>query len=143
MKEKDFISSWISALNTEPIKNFPDDFAAEVETKTYTLPRKGLLIGKEFFGEYELLNTEGDEVLKVGSYERAKFFVYANRNKPGSFSVPIDDSAVKEVISRYEKYLDSIIKKIEQDCRKNFPGSKNTNELLSEIFKHLNLIRLK
>ena len=40
-------------------------------------------------------------------------------------------------------YIDSIIKRIDQDYRRKFSGSKNSAELLNQIFKHLNLTRLK
>ena len=143
MDEKNFIALCIQTLNTESIKNFPEDFAVVSECKTYNLPGKGLLIGKEFFGEYELISAEGSEVLKIESYDKAKFFIYANRNKPKVLSVPIDDSIIRDMTTKYEKYLDSIVKKIDQDYRKKFPVAKNFTEIINQIFNHLNLIRLK
>ena len=143
MDERSFISFWIQTLNAESIKNFPEDFAATSESKSYNLPGKGLLIGKEFFGEYELINAEGSEVLRVDSYEKAKYFIYANRNKPKVLSVPNDDSTIKNMTTKYEKYLDSIVKRIDQDYRIKFPGAKNFTEIINQIFNHLNLIRLK
>ena len=143
MDERNFISLWIQTLNAESIKNFPEDFAVPSVSKNYNLPGKGLLIGKEFFGEYELITAEGTEVLKVGSYDKAKFFIYANRNKPKVLSVPNDDSTVKNMTAKYEKYLDSIIKRIDHDYRNKFPEAKNFTEIINQIFNHLNLIRLK
>jgi hypothetical protein len=105
--------NWIQTLNTESIKNFPADFTIECKSKTYKLPGKGLLISKEFFGEYELIAAEGSEVLRVESYEKAKFFIYSNRNRPTLLSVPIDDLSLQKMTTKYEKYLDSIIKRIE------------------------------
>ena len=55
MDEKNFISLWIKTLKDESIKNFPADFTAQVEYHNYNLPGKALLIGKDFFGEYELI----------------------------------------------------------------------------------------
>lgn len=109
MDEKNFISLWIKTLNDESIKNFPIDFFAVCNCKNYNLPGKALLIGKEFFGEYELISAEGLEVFWVDSYERAKFFIYANRSKPKTLSVPIENSFIKDMTTKYEKYLDSII----------------------------------
>lgn len=143
MDERNFISLWIQTLDAEPIKKFPEDFVAANEYQNYVLPGKGLLIGKEFFGEYELINAEGSEILKVDSYEKAKYFIYANRNKPKVLSIPIDNSFIKDMTTKYEKYLNSIIKRIEQDYRKNFPGSKSFTEIINQIFNHLNLVRLK
>jgi len=143
MDEKSFISSWIRNLNSEAIKNFPADFAVTTEYKNYKLPGLGLLIGKEFFGEYELINAEGSEVFRVESYEKAKYFIYANRNKPKVLVVPTHDSIIRDMTIKYEKYLDSIIRKIDQDYQNKFPGAKNFTEILNQIFNHLNLIRLK
>lgn len=143
MDERNFISLWIQTLNAESIKNFPGDFAIASECQNYNLPGKGLLIGKEFFGEYELISAEGSEVLKVESYEKAKFFIYANRNKPKVLSVPMDNSLIRDMTTKYEKYLDSIIKRIDQDYRNKFPDSKNFTEIINQIFNHLNLVRLK
>jgi hypothetical protein len=143
MNQRQFISFRIQTLNTESIKNFPEDFAVISESKNYNLPGKGLLIGKKFFGEYELITAEGTEVLKVESYDKAKFFIYANRNKPKVLSVPNDDSNVRNMTTKYEKYLDSIVKRIDQDYRIKFSGAKNFTEVINQILNHLNLIRLK
>lgn len=143
MDEKNFISLWIKTLNDESIKNFPVDFSVACNCQNYNLPCKALLIGKEFFGEYELISAEGLEVLRVESYERAKFFIYANRSKPKILSVPIENSFLKDITTKYEKYLDSIIKRINQDYRNKFPTSKNFTEVINKIFNHLNLVRLK
>ncbi|HAB52740.1 MAG: hypothetical protein A2315_00180 [Ignavibacteria bacterium RIFOXYB2_FULL_35_12] len=143
MDERNFISLWIQNLKTESIKNFPADFIVTSEFKNYNLPGNGLLIGKEFFGDYELISAEGSEVLRVESYEKAKYFIYANRNKPKILAVPIDETAIRNMNKKYEKYLDSIIKRIDQDYRSKFPGAKNFSEILNQIFNHLNLIRLK
>ena len=113
MDERNFISLWIQNLKTESIKNFPADFIVTSEFKNYNLPGNGLLIGKEFFGDYELISAEGSEVLRVESYEKAKYFIYANRNKPKIFAVPIDETTIRNMNKKYEKYLDSIIKRID------------------------------
>jgi len=143
MNERNFISLWIQTLNAESIKSFPGDFAIESECKIYTLPGKGFLIGKEFFGEMELIDAEGSEVLRADSYEKAKFIIYANRNKPDVVSILLNHSAIKQMDSKYELYLDSITKRIDQDYRKSFLGSKNFTKIINQIFNHLNLIRLK
>lgn len=143
MDEKNFISRWIKTLNDESIKNFSTDFFAACNCFNYNLPGKALLIGKEFFGEYELISAEGLEVFRVDSYERAKFFIYANRSKPKILSVPIENSFIKDMTTKYERYLDSIIKRIKQDYRSYFLTSKNFTEVINQIYNHLNLVRLK
>jgi hypothetical protein len=143
MNEKDFVTFWVSILKEEGIKSFPEDFKIESDYENISLGGNRILIGKEFFGEYELINIDGKEVLRVDSYEKAKYFVYANRNQPKAISVPTSNIAVKQMVSAYEKYLDIILKRISSDYTNKFPGMKNSAEVINRLFDHLNLIRLK
>lgn len=142
MNEKDFITSWVLLLKEEKLKPFPADFTIDAQYENVSFNEKRILIGKEFFGEYELINIEGKEVLRVDSYVKAKYFVYANRNHPKVISIPTSNDAVKQMTAAYEKYLDSILKRINIDYIKIFPGMKNSAEVINRIFDHLNLIRL-
>lgn len=142
MNEKDFITSWVLLLKEEKLKPFPADFTIDAQYENVSFNEKRILIGKEFFGEYELINIEGKEVLRVDSYVKAKYFVYANRNHPKVISIPTSNDAVKQMTAAYEKYLDSILKRINIDYIKKFPGMKNSAEVINRIFDHLNLIRL-
>ncbi len=142
MDEREFISYWTQKLSSDKIKIFPDDFGINGETTTHHLNANSLLIGQEFFGEYELIDVSGVEVLRADSYEKAKYFVYANRLKPNFVNVPKEESKLKEMVLSYESYLDSIIRKIEFDYQNKFPASKNFPEVLNKIFTHLNLVRL-
>ncbi len=142
MNEKDFITSWVLLLKEEKLKSFPADFTIDAQYENVSFNEKRILIGKEFFGEYELINIEGKEVLRVDSYVKAKYFVYANRNQPTVISIPTSSDAVKQMTAAYEKYLDSILKRINIDYIKKFPGMKNSAEVINRIFDHLNLIRL-
>lgn len=142
MNEKDFITSWVLLLKEEKLKPFPADFTIDAQYENVSFNEKRILIGKEFFGEYELINIEGKEVLRVDSYVKAKYFVYANRNHPKVISIPTSSDAVKQMTAAYEKYLDSILKRINIDYIKKFPGMKNSAEVINRIFDHLNLLRL-
>lgn len=142
MNENQFISSWIQKLVSNKIKKFPDDFYVEGDKEEFSLPSTSLLIGQEFFGEYELIDITGKEILKTNSYEKAKYFFYANRLKPNHISIPKDSNLVFKMVSEYEMYLDTIIKNIEIDYRQNFPSSKSFLEVLNKIFSHLNIVRL-
>ena len=142
MNEKDFITAWVLSLKEEKLKSFPIDFTIDAEYENVSFDGERILIGQEFFGEYELINIDGKEVLRVDSYEKAKYFIYANRNQPKAISIPTSNIAVKQMISAYEKYLDIILKRISSDYTKKFPGMKNSAEVINRIFDHLNLIRL-
>lgn len=141
MTEKDFISSWTEKLKSEVIKSFPDDFIQVKEYDEEILPGKTLVIGQEFFGSYEILSIDGSLVFQAPNYAKAKFIIYSNRQKPSIVKIPKKDTDIKTSINKYEEYLDSILKRIEIDYKKNFPGSKNSNEVINNILRILNLIR--
>ena len=141
MKEKEFISKWTGSLSEGGIRKFPDDFPAEGSYEEIKLPGKSLVIGEEFFGNFEVLTIDGTAVLQADSQSKAKYIVYASRNKITDLKIPKNPEEIKKTVSRYENHLDSIIKDIEADYKKNFPGEKRSNALVNEIFRVLNLNR--
>lgn len=142
MNETEFITLWLQKLKTEKLKEFPKDYLSDENTQDYSFGSKALIIGREFFGEYELLDTEGKEIIRVESLEKAKYFLYANRARPEKISIPTENSSIAKLVSSYEKYLDSLVKKIHTDFNQKFGSNKNASVVVSQIFKHLNLIRL-
>lgn len=140
---KEFISSWIRKLTSEKIKIFPDDFLNTNLTETVNFPSQRLIIGKQFFGEYELITAEGMEFIRTENLEKAKYFLYANRTLPKKILIPIELKDIQEMIISYEKYIDSmIIRRIDDDFKRCFPKSKNSAEIINKIMNHINLIRL-
>lgn len=142
MDQKEFISSIISKLISDGIKNFPADFIKGDNHKELELPGKTLLIGEEFFGKYEIITSDGKSVLHAENYLLAKFIIYSNRNTPRLILVPSDENEVKRSILIYENYLDSLIRNVESDYRRFLPEEKNSNLIVNEIFRQLNLVRL-
>ena len=141
MTEKEFILKLSKEIISEGLKNFPSDFISfenEIEIK---LPGKALIIGKEFFGKYEIITTDGSSIYNADDYYQAKFIVYSNRKQPKSIFIPEDSKIIKEAVTGFESYLDSLIKKIETSYKENFSNGKNAKEAVNEIFKVLNLIR--
>ena len=141
MKEKEFTSKWITSLREKGIKKFPDDFLINEITEEINLPSKTLVIGQEFFGSYEVLTVDGAAVLQAENLHKAKYITYSSRTRTSSVKIPKNDDHVKTLVTQYENYLDSIIKEIESDYKKNFPGEKRSNALTNEIFLVLNLNR--
>ena len=143
INEKVFVSSWVSKFFSAGIKIFPLDFISLnnncVELK---LPGKTLLIGKEFFGGFEIITPDGNSVLHAENYLQAKFIIYSNRNSPRLILVPTVESELKKALQLYENYLDSIIREVETDYKKNFREEKNSKSVVNEIFKQLNLVRI-
>lgn len=141
MKEKEFISKWTSSLSENGIKKFPEDFLVGEDIEEIFLPDKTLIIGKEFFGRYEVLTVDGTAILQAESLYKAKYIAYSSRTKTGSVKIPLNDDHIKTTVIQYESYLDSIIKEIESDYKKNFPGEKRSSALINETFRILNLNR--
>lgn len=141
MTEKEFISGWISKITSRGIKEFPGDFCELKDHKEISLPGKTLVLGEEFFGNFEILSVDGSLVYRAENYDLSKFIIYANRLHPKSILIPAVQIEAKEANSKYEKYIDSIIREMETDYKKDLPLGKNFNSAVNEILRVLNLIR--
>lgn len=141
MNEKDFIQNKVEEIKSG-LKIFPSDFLNEnISVKEFSLPGKILIMGEELFGKYEIVTKEGDSVFQADNYNAAKYLVYSGRTKPLKIQLPVDDTATEKIVRSYEKYLDELVRTIQNDYRKNFPESKNMNAAVNEIFLRANLIR--
>jgi hypothetical protein len=139
---KEFITKKIREISEEGIQNFPDDFLFPCETDTTTLPSGSLLIGNEFFGSYEVLTVNGDSFCHTDTLLKAKYYVYASRKKERNIKIPVNGKDIETVVKNYEKYLDKLLKQIENDYRSLNPEYKDVNSVVNEVFRLLNLKRL-
>ena len=57
MNEKDFIFSKSKDLSISGIKSFPIDFIQSKKLNTIEVPDKVLVLGKEFFGSFEVASA--------------------------------------------------------------------------------------
>jgi hypothetical protein len=120
LSEKDFINKWIKLLSSEGIKKFPDDFS---EIKDYIFietPKQTLMLGKEFFGAYEVLTTSGESVYQAADMNEAKYIIYSGRNRSGKIQLPLSKDAISSSIKKYEAYVDSVLSGIEIDFKRDF-----------------------
>ena len=140
MREKEFGISWV-AQNRAIIKNFPEEFLEVKDVHEIKLPEDVLVLGPEMFGEYEILDSEGNPVLKAESMIRAKYILYSNRHKPKSIKIPNNEEIIKETVKRYEKYLDELLAQIKEEFEDAFPNSKQLYDVTNYIFASLNLKR--
>lgn len=140
MLEKEFGANWV-AQNKAIIRNFPEDFLEEKEVEEVKLPVDVLVLGSELFGQYEILDSEGNAVLKTNSLIRAKYILYSNRHKPKSIKIPKNDEAVKSTVKKYEKYLDELLEQIKTKFESYFPKSRQLYDVTNYIFASLNLKR--
>ena len=142
MSEKDFIFSKSKDISLSGIKCFPIDFSNSKNLTTIEVPEKVLLLGKEFFGLYEVSSATGDFVLTFNNEFEAKYVVYASQSRKNKIKIPSDLIAIKKTVEDYEKYLDQILQEIKKDYLKKFSNEKNLTSVANEIFKKLNLTRL-
>lgn len=142
MTESDFIFSKTRELSLSGIKNFPIDFYNLKNFTEIDVPDKVLVLGKEFFGSYEVSSTSGDFVMTFSNEFEAKFIVYASRNKKNKIKIPRDSESIENAVEEYEKYLDMLLQDIRNDYLKKINNGKNFSAVSNEIFKKLNLTRL-
>lgn len=142
MNEKDFIFSKSKALSLSGLKNFPLDFIKSKNCKTIAVPDKVLVLGKEFFGSYEVSSTTGEFVTTFNNEFEAKYVVYASQNRKNEIKVPADTKEIQRAVLDYEYYIDQLLQEIRKDYQKKINGGKNFTAVSNEIFKKLNLTRL-
>ncbi len=142
MSESDFIFSKTRELSLSGIKNFPIDFYNLKNFTEIDVPDKVLVLGKEFFGSYEVSSTSGDFVMTFSNELEAKFIVYASRNRKNKIKIPRDSESIENAVEEYEKYLDILLQDIRKDYLKKINNGKNFSAVSNEIFKKLNLTRL-
>lgn len=142
MNEKDFIFSKSKDLSLSGIKNFPQDFSNSQNFKSIDTPEKVLVLGKEFFGSFEVTSATGDFVMTFQNEFEAKYVVYASHNRKNKIKIPTDFSAIRNAVEEYEKYLDKLLLEIKNEYQRKINNGKNITAVSNEIFKKLNLTRL-
>ncbi|MDH3269175.1 MAG: hypothetical protein OEM46_10015 [Ignavibacteria bacterium] len=142
MSEKDFIFRKSKELSLSGIENFPIDFINSKKFSEIDVPNKVLVLGKEFFGSYEVSSATGDFVMTFTNESEAKYIVYASRDRKNKIKIPQDSDLVKKTVGDYETYLDQLLHEIKKDYLKKVNNGKNFTSVSNQIFKKLNLIRL-
>ena len=142
MNEKEFITTQIEKIKSDGIKIFPEDFCDLSDIKEINLPEKNLVLGKDFFGSFEITATNGEAVLNVEDQSEAKFIVYSSKKRAKQIKIPKDSKLITESIEKYESYLDELLTKIKNDYRKENLQVKSIGIISGEIFKKINLTRL-
>jgi len=140
MTEKEFIQKWVDKIKAE-LKRFPEDFINVAEVEEILLPGKILFLNPPLFGSYQLTDEAGDTFYSTGDMFRAKYVYYANRAKPNSVKVPVDQLKNYEAVRDYERYLDGFLKEMEKDFKQTFQKTKGFKIISSQIFSTLNLTR--
>ena len=139
MNERDFVEKWTAEISSN-LGKFPDNYVNIANFKEISIKAKSLKIGLEFFGEIEILDSEGNVVYLAKSYTEAKFILYAFRFSNRIF-LPEDENLISEAVKKYEKKLDRYIVEIKKDFGKYFSDNALLLELTNKIFRKLNLQR--
>lgn len=141
MTEKEFAVHWTEESSKVLLKSFPEDFIVGLETETMELPQIRLVLGSELFGSYEITDVDGNSLVTSDSLIKAKYILYANKDKPASIEIPKTEEAITSAVKDYEKHLDLVLHTIEKEYKKVFPEGKNFFQISSSIFNTLNLKR--
>jgi hypothetical protein len=142
VSEADFIFSKSKELSLSGLKNFPIDFLQAKNLSEIEVPDKVLVLGKEFFGSFEVASATGDFVMTFTNESEAKYVVYASRERKNKIKIPRDPASIKKTVGDYESYLDQLLQDINKDYLKKINNGKNLSSVSIEIFKKLNLTRL-
>lgn len=142
MTEKEFIAKTVEHYLGMGIKVFPADFVERTFVEALDIPTKKLILGEELFGSFEIITTDGSQVLLTDDLMKGKFIVYASCNANGLIEIPQEKKMVEDAVEKYENYIDFILVKIQKDFITAFPESENNLDVVNEIFKKLNLIRI-
>jgi len=142
VNEADFIFSKSKELSLSGVKNFPLDFINTNKLNEVDVPDKMLVLGKEFFGSFEVSSPNGDFIMTFTNEYEAKYIVYSSQNRKSRIKIPADLTSTKKSVEDYEKYLDQLLREIENDYQKKINHGKNFTSVSSQIFKKLNLTRL-
>ncbi len=87
--EKEFTAKTVQVLNKKGIEIFPDEFLSSSAIKTISVPAKILIMGEEFFGNYEILSADSKVVYQASTYNEAKYLIYASRKKSVEINIPL------------------------------------------------------
>lgn len=142
MTPKEFISQKTKEISEKGIQIFPENFLYPCKTEEVSVPYETLVIGNEFFGSYEVLTVAGESFCHTDTLFKAKYFVYAGRQKSKKFIIPVDEKDIEKIVRSYERYLDGILRQIEREYISLFPEKKDVSNIVSEVFRILNLKRL-
>lgn len=139
--EKLFAKRWIAELAGGVLKSFPADFVSGAETTRLELPQKQLLLGPELFGNFEIIDIDGNLFLNSETIEKTKFILYSNRTKLAAVNIPVNDEDIKNSVRQYEAHLDNLLRGLEKEYKSEFKSSINFHEVSNYIFISLNLSR--
>lgn len=138
--EKSLIKGLTDKIKSEYVKKFPDDFLFSSDFFEEEIPGKTLVLGSEFFGNFELNTIDGSLFKMVDNILLAKYYIYSSTQKKQKIKIPSTNSELRKVVSDYEHYFDKLIKTIELEIPKSISHSEKL-KIINQVILNLNLIR--
>lgn len=142
MTEKEFVEKWTGNFVFHRIKKFPDDYITGNDYSIFTLPTCNLLLGDELFDKIEIFDTTGKSIMFTDNIYLAKYILYSCRNNEKTIKIPISDLEIKEAVKSFEVLIDKLLKELKLEFKKEFPESKNFNQVTDRIFNFWGLKRI-
>ncbi len=143
-KLKDEISEEILA---DGVKKFPEGFVKKswsgVEYEELSVPVGKLKLGENFFGKQQICDEDGKEFMVVGSEERGKYIVYAQKKTELVIKVPRSETVVKKAVQEYEIYLRELWEKLYKAFMEQCGDRIVSENLTRQIFEELGLPGIK
>lgn len=148
----------IELVNSKEFRLFPDNFLTTADheqeqhliypdktwntiTEFIAIPQKALIIGDEFFGNYDILEPEGEMVLRTDSFVKAKYICYASRFRVSSLLIPISEEYLFKIVAAYENYYDKLLKELFKSIFQVIKNDNKTNEIVKDVLTYFNLTR--
>lgn len=141
MSPTEYEKNWITKIQDDILRTFPEDFLIEIDVNNIDLPGKPLIKGSELFGTYEITDLEGNAYLSSSNIYEIKYILYANKSLPKQIKVPVNGDDFEIIVKQYEKHLDEIVKMINAELSKSIDTPNEQLNILNKIFRALNLQR--
>ena len=121
------------------LKQFPEAFQIGIpksKLKEITTTGKRLKIGSHFFGEYEVVDEEGQKVYMAESLEVARFLVCSFDSNEYIIQIPKSRIEIVKSITKYEKYIretyEKLIRRAYSATQDHNMAEQIANEILTE-----------
>jgi hypothetical protein len=143
-KLKDEITEEILA---DGVKKFPEGFVKKswsgVEYEELSVPVEKLKLGENFFGKQQICFENGREFMVVGSEERGKYIIYAQKTNELVIKVPKSETVIKKSVQEYEIYLRELQERLYKAFMEQCGDRIVSENLTRQIFEELGLPGIK
>ena len=97
------------------LERFPDAFVGRIpktEWLEISTSGKPLVMSKEFFGKYDIIDEEGQKIFEAEGIDTANFIVCAYRENEYIIRIPKSSRHITKAIKSYERYIKDLHEKL-------------------------------